>query len=286
MFFPPTVRGARPALPLTSILSLVVAAWGCSTPNPLFELVGRDAPAADSAPLGGAGGAAGSNDASATSETSETGNDRFVPPDSQAEFDSNTGGGGGSSGGAGGGGAAGGVVTGTGGGGGTASGPDANQDVTVKADAPLDVRDAAAPDAPMPDLPPPGCGTMVLDVSGVMKADGVAIADDGTMYFSTDDGTDGWIGKLSGGVVTERWLKIDRYTTGIVIDHARRQLYVASLSRSAVLAYDLTVPSPVATTLVAEAYGITDLAVAPAGTVHYPAQGPRMVYRAVNGKGV
>ncbi|HEY0709052.1 MAG TPA: SMP-30/gluconolactonase/LRE family protein, partial [Polyangia bacterium] len=113
-----------------------------------------------------------------------------------------------------------------------------------------------------------------------------AFADDGTMFFSSVDGTDGWIGKVAGGVVTERWLKMDRYTTGIAIDHARKQLYVASLSRSAVLAYDLTAASPVATTLVTEAYGINDLAVDPAGTVHYTAQGPRMVYRAVNGKGV
>jgi sugar lactone lactonase YvrE len=126
----------------------------------------------------------------------------------------------------------------------------------------------------------------VIDVSSIMKADGVAVGDDGTLYFTTPDAVDGWVGRVVGQSIEMRWLRVARAVQlrGLAIDHARKRLYVADDTNDQILSYDLTASLPSATVVVSGLAGINEIALDAAGTIFF--SGPQLIYRVVQGKAV
>ena len=152
----------------------------------------------------------------------------------------------------------------------------------VDARPPDSVPDAIAdmlspPDlVPTPDVTPPAdtgpdglpaCGGFLQpNISKVLNADGLAFGMDGTLYYSTTDTVDGWIGRLlPNGTLDARWAKIEGEPTtwGLAIDNTRNKLYYAGAkSTGTVHVFDLTVPRPTSRLLVANLGQPNDLAVA------------------------
>jgi DNA-binding beta-propeller fold protein YncE len=134
-----------------------------------------------------------------------------------------------------------------------------------------------------PDLRPPvTCGNARRDVSSISGADGVAIGPDGTIYFTTDDMDHGWIGRMVGNTITPKWLRIDfaRLTAGLTIDRTGTKLYVAGVSATAILMYDLAVDPIQGSNVVPDVTLVNDLAIAPDGsTIYFSRQSDRNVYR-------
>lgn len=158
-------------------------------------------------------------------------------------------------------------------------------DVATPVDlAPLDSTEAPPDLAPetSPDLRPPvACGTARPAISTITGGDGLAIGPDGTMYFTSDDGTHGWIGRMVGSTITSDWLRINyaRATAGLALDRSGTKLYVASVSGEALLMFDLAANPVQGSTIIANAPGINDLATAPDGsTIYFSRQSDRHVY--------
>jgi hypothetical protein len=130
----------------------------------------------------------------------------------------------------------------------------------------------------------PACGTAVLDVSSVVRSDGVAIGDDGTLYFTGVDAVDGWIGRVVGLSVQPRWLRVPAGLNprGLVIDHARQKLYLADDGLGSILAYDLPSPAATGVVVVSGLAGINDLALDAAGTIYF--SGSQSIYRVAQGR--
>jgi hypothetical protein len=143
-----------------------------------------------------------------------------------------------------------------------------------------------ASDADNDSVATQACGTAVVDVSSITKSDGVAIGDDGTLYFTAVDVVDGWIGRVMGPSVQPRWLRIPGALNlrGVVIDHARQKLYVADDGLGAILAYDLPSPAATGVVVVSGLTGVNDLALDAAGTIYF--SGSQSIYRVVQGQAV
>jgi sugar lactone lactonase YvrE len=160
----------------------------------------------------------------------------------------------------------------------------------------------APPGGPDPDAAPPtdggrndasdgppgapdggiSCGSARPDLSAVVGTDGLAIASDGTIYFTSDDGTHGWVGRMPPGQPAELdWLRIDWAPTlrGLALDEARDRLYVASVSGRAIIVFDNLSGSASGTVLIERIDEVNDLAVDAAGNVYYGLQRDRHIYR-------
>ena len=132
------------------------------------------------------------------------------------------------------------------------------------------------------DVSPGSCGSVRPDLSGIDGADGLAVAPDGTLYFTSDDGTDGWVGRLRPGQSPEKqWLRIARapLITGLAFDGARDRLYVASVSASAILAFQVTPSGAAGRVLIGNIDGLNDVALDAAGDLYYTLQSDRHIYR-------
>ncbi len=164
--------------------------------------------------------------------------------------------------------------------------------------APLDggVDTMAAPAAPAAadtgvDIAAPGrqadasavaCGSGRPDLSGINRVDGLALGPDGTLYFTTSDGMDGWIGRLEPGHGPDtRWLRITGapILTGLAFDDARNRLYAASVSGSAILAFQLSGTGAAGSVLIGNVEEINDLTLDSAGEVYFSRQSDRHIYR-------
>ncbi|HEY0715028.1 MAG TPA: hypothetical protein VGF45_20270 [Polyangia bacterium] len=268
----PIVRSRRKTC-LGPGLVVLLSAVGCTVANPDY---GEGATSS-----GGRGGGGGMSSSEVGAPPSGGGGAVSVATDAANSFDT-SGGAGGTSNGAGGAGNAGTDAPVA-----DVSGP---FDVTNDGERMHDVlADSAGAADTAIDTRPAGCGSSVLDISGIGPSDGLAMGDDGTLYYTSDDGVDGWIGRLAGGTLTPKWLRVPnrgRVTTGLALDHARQRLYLADLTNSSILAYDLTAASPSAATVVTDAAGINDLALDATGTIYYSSQSTKHVHRVVGNKSV
>jgi sugar lactone lactonase YvrE len=127
------------------------------------------------------------------------------------------------------------------------------------------------------------CGVAEPDISAIEGSDGLAVAPDGTLFFSSDDRTDGFVGRmLPGQAPRPDWLRLAGapITTGLAFDAARKRLYVASVTQAAILSFDLNGASPVRTTLIGGLTDLNDLALDGAGNVYFTLQSDGHVHRA------
>jgi sugar lactone lactonase YvrE len=159
----------------------------------------------------------------------------------------------------------------------------ADPDVPVDSPPDLPTPDAASPDtrdAASEAAPGTRCGTEHLDVSTISGADGIAIDPDGTLYFTSDDGTHGWVGRMTGSTITRQWLRIDfgPLTAGLALDRSGKKLYVASVSGEAILEFDLAANPVTGRTVLTGVPLINDLAFGAPGRLYYSRQSDRHVY--------
>jgi sugar lactone lactonase YvrE len=160
---------------------------------------------------------------------------------------------------------------------------DAAPDAALATDAPLPTPDAAVAAADAP--PPPDaaasftCGTGRGAVEGISGADGLAIGPDGTIYFTSDDGTDGWVGRMYGTIIERQWLRIEGapLTAGLALDRTGKALYVAGVSAQGIIRYDLGA-SVTGTAVVTGVTLINDVVVGPDDRVYFSRQSDRHVY--------
>jgi sugar lactone lactonase YvrE len=155
--------------------------------------------------------------------------------------------------------------------------------------APEDVGAPAAdrpPDRGAPDLAADAvvvpCGTQTLDVSAIKNADGLAIDDDGAIYYLTDDATHSYVGQLlPGHARDDHWVRIDNspVTWGLALDRTRKRLYVAVVSGGgAIVRFENIKGTPVGKAVVTGIKDPNDVVVADDGTVYYDDQGDRNIY--------
>jgi hypothetical protein len=143
----------------------------------------------------------------------------------------------------------------------------------IVSDALLSVPDVVSPTA---------CGTGRADISTIVNADGIAVGADGTLYFTTRDDTDGFVGRvLPGRPPDVEWLTIAGApeTWGIALDGARNKLYVLSVSGSALMVFDDITGTPTRSVVVSNVVEPDDVVVATDGTVYYTNQSDRHIYR-------
>jgi hypothetical protein len=158
-------------------------------------------------------------------------------------------------------------------------GPPAAPDLAAPADLVL-AADLAAPDA---SVTPAGCGSGIVDVSGIMNVDGLVIDDDGTIYLLTDDANNSYVGRiLPGQGFQQKWQPVMNapVTWGLGLDRARHRIYVLVVATSgSLVAIDNITTTPTARTAATGLNNANDVVVAPDGTVYYSSQGDRHIYR-------
>ena len=126
------------------------------------------------------------------------------------------------------------------------------------------------------------CGEGIPNVATISGADGLAVAPDGTLFFSASDATDGWIGRvLPGGSPEPRWLRVEqaRIITGLAFDSARNRLYVGSVSASAIMAFQLGTANPSPSTVRGSLVDINDVTLDREGNLYYSLQADGHVHR-------
>jgi hypothetical protein len=135
---------------------------------------------------------------------------------------------------------------------------------------------------------PAGCGQQRPDVSQIQGADGLAIAPDGTIYYTQGAATaagEGFVGRMRPGEAAEpRWLPIPlgAQLWGLALDEARQRLYVLAATSKSIHHVDVSQPGAAAGPLATLATGLespNDIAVGPDGHVYYSAQTDRNIYR-------
>jgi hypothetical protein len=163
------------------------------------------------------------------------------------------------------------------GGSGGASDPPAPEDA---ADAPEPQAEVAPPIEAPPEAPAELCGTDRPSVANIVEADGLAVALDGTIYYSTSDELHGYVGRLRPQHALEpAWQRLDNQpiTWGLALDTARKKLYFAS--DTTIFGFDLAFDPPLRFPVAAKLTDINDLVVAPDGSLFLTVQSDRFVYR-------
>ena len=142
--------------------------------------------------------------------------------------------------------------------------------------------DAGAIDAVSPDAPAAACGTDVVPVAMITGTEGIAIAGDGTVYYSQT----GHVGRWVPGTTTpeDDWVQLAGTTTvwGMAIDDAG-MLHVATPAGSPtagnIWRIDTTAGTPSATMLFPSAGRPNGLTLGPDGAVYYGDFAGGHVYR-------
>ncbi len=164
-------------------------------------------------------------------------------------------------------------------------GGDGDDDVGVTADAaagtdaPADGPDAATP---TPDAGSAACGTTVAPVADITGTEGIAIAPDGTIYYSQSNAIGRW---QPGGSPEDDYVTLTGAGTvwGMALDD-EGTLYVASpASGGRIFFIDTTDPAPEATTLLASAGAANGLVLGPDGALYYSDFSGDRVYRVDSG---
>ena len=114
--------------------------------------------------------------------------------------------------------------------------------------------------------------------------DGLAIAAEGTIYFTQQPGEpDGWVGRLRpGGTPERRWVRVPGSggsLWGLAIDGSRKRLYVLSGDNGAIFWLDLTVDLPPLQELVTDLDVPNDVALDRDGNVYFSSRGDKHIYR-------
>ncbi len=147
---------------------------------------------------------------------------------------------------------------------------------SVDAANPVDMPDASTTtiDADMgPDAPTqPACGNEQLPVAQITGTEGIAIAPDGTLYYSQD----GAIGRRRPGMAPEdAWVALPGVGTvwGLAYDEASGVLYVAvpGSNNGKLMKIDTAAAAPTATVLYPGANGANGLVIGPDGALYYSA---------------
>jgi sugar lactone lactonase YvrE len=156
-----------------------------------------------------------------------------------------------------------------------------NDDAALAADGGVAQPDAATdePDASSePDAPvEPVCGSEHLPVADIRGTEGIAVAPDGTFYYSQN----GAIGRRRPGEAPDdQWVDVPNTTTiyGLAYDDASGMVYVAAVSSKKIFKIDTNAASPTATVLYTPANGCNGLIIGPDGAIYYSGGGGN-VYR-------
>ena len=136
------------------------------------------------------------------------------------------------------------------------------------ADAP-EQGDGGEPDGPSPDAPA-ACGTQTAPVAMISGTEGIAIAPDGTLYYSQSGGR---VGRWQPGAAapTNNWVSLQGATTvwGMALD-AGGILYVATPgSGGTIWRIDPSAATPTATAYYTGAGSANGLTIGPDGAVYY-----------------
>jgi sugar lactone lactonase YvrE len=150
-----------------------------------------------------------------------------------------------------------------------------------------DVRRDAGPDtAPAtPDPRPPFCGSEKPDISNLVNVDGLAIAPDGTIYFTRTGEAEAWVGRLrpGSGAAGPYWIRVPDSTGemlwGLALDSRRNRLYVASGSSQALYRIDVSTDPPRVQMVTGGLLIPSDLAVDSNGDVYVSDRGDGKIHR-------
>jgi sugar lactone lactonase YvrE len=139
------------------------------------------------------------------------------------------------------------------------------------------------PDATSEAGLPMSCGSAQPPLGALVAVDSLAIDGRGNIYFSNDDGTNAWIGRLPprGGSADKHWLPLAKGlpTRGMAVDDARGVLYFTTGSAGPELqAADLAGAPPSARTVFKGLIDPNDLAMGFDGNVYVSDQGDGQIY--------
>lgn len=161
------------------------------------------------------------------------------------------------------------------------SGPDPGADLAVTPDVVAEM--------PAAEVPPAECsGGAAPSIGPIRNVDGIAIATDGVLYYSTNDGRDGLIGRLTpAGDHDLPFITVpgEPTTFGLAYDSPTQRLYFAGATTNTVYLFDLASATPRAPNKWIES-GLNrpnDLVLASDGSVYLSDQGTRRVLRKSNG---
>ncbi len=127
--------------------------------------------------------------------------------------------------------------------------------------------DAAGGDGPGPDAAT-GCGAVVPPLADLGGTEGLAIAADGTIYYSQQGAVGRWV---PGGAAVDQWVTLPGTTTvwGLALDPSGA-LYVGTPGGGGRLwRIDTTAATPTATTHLMDAGSANGVTVGPDGAVYY-----------------
>jgi sugar lactone lactonase YvrE len=131
----------------------------------------------------------------------------------------------------------------------------------------------------------PGCGAARPDISGIVNADGLAIGPDGTIYFTQEGATTGWIGRLRPGdaLPDPTWVTVPGAIRllGLAIDPRGERLYVVAESGGQAINFvELGgIDPPSLQVLVAGLMVPNEAVVGPDGAVYFSDSGDGHIHR-------
>jgi streptogramin lyase len=145
------------------------------------------------------------------------------------------------------------------------------------------MHDAGAPDFGSPSSAGPACkGSARPPLDMLVAVDSLAIDATGNIYFSNDDGTKAWIGRLTpAGAVDKHWLTITAGlpTRGMAIDDTRKLIYfTAGTAAPELQAAPLDGAPPMPATVYKGFLDPNDVAMGFDGNVYVSDQGDGQIY--------
>ena len=116
-----------------------------------------------------------------------------------------------------------------------------------------------------------------------MNADGLAIAPDGTIYYTRAGQPEAWVGRLRpGGAPASTWVRIPGPGVrlwGLALDSRRNRLFVAAGSAQTIFQVDLSLEPPAVRPLIDGLMLPNDLAVDGEGNVYFSERGDGKIHR-------
>jgi sugar lactone lactonase YvrE len=128
------------------------------------------------------------------------------------------------------------------------------------------------------------CGNERPDIREIENADGLAIAGDGTIYFTRGGEPEAWVGRLRphGSRTELYWIRIPGSGLrlwGLAVDDRRNCLYVAAGDTRAIYRVDLTLETPAVEPFATGLMSPNDIALDGQGNVYFSERGDGKVHR-------